>query len=117
MLEFRGLVCTTPSDLSVVEADPLTGRVRPEDVVSALRPSTRLVSVVLANNETGVIQPVGEVVKMVREREQGRRIFVHTDAAQVRGLVESLGVCIELSVVFRLLARSQWMPRSWEWTI
>lgn len=68
-----------------MEADPSTGQVRPEDVVSSLRPTTKLVSLVLANNETGVIQPVGEVVRLVREWEgKEKTIYIHTDAAQVR---------------------------------
>ena len=75
------------SDLTVVEADPSSGQVRPEDIVSSLRPSTKLVSLVLANNETGVIQPVMEVVRVIREWEgrekRGRTVFIHTDAAQV----------------------------------
>ena len=60
----------------------------PDDVVLALGPDTRLVSLMLANNETGIIQPVGGVVKAVREWEgqgsQRQRVLVHTDAAQVK---------------------------------
>ena len=53
--------------------------------VSALRDlltdATRLVSVMLANNETGVIQPVAEVAAICRER----RVLCHTDAVQMVG--------------------------------
>ena len=82
--------CVLCLDLTIVEADPQTGQVRAEDVVSALRPTSKLVSLVLANNETGVLQPVREVVRLVREwqgKGEGRTVFVHTDAAQVRNLV------------------------------
>ena len=83
-----------PTDVTTVPADPLTGEVRPKDIVLALRANTRLVSVMLANNETGIIQPVRGVVDAVRawEQQQGamqggkqqQRVLVHTDAAQVR---------------------------------
>lgn len=57
-----------------------------------LRPDTRLVSVMLANNESGVLQPVDEVVS----RCAPRGILVHTDAVQVAGKLpidfHSLGV-------------------------
>ena len=77
------------SDLSIVCADPKTGKVHPDDVVSLLRPTTRLVSVMLAQNETGVVQPVRELVAAIRQWEAqgkggGGRVYVHTDAAQVR---------------------------------
>lgn len=49
-----------------------------------LRPTTRLVSVMLANNETGVIQPVAEIAR----RCAARGVPVHTDATQAVGKVE-----------------------------
>lgn len=57
------------------------GRVRAEAVAAAVNERTVLVSVMLANNETGAIQPVREIV----ERLQGHRPLVHTDAAQACG--------------------------------
>jgi cysteine desulfurase len=61
-----------------------TGAVCAEDVRAALRPQTRLVSVMLANNETGVIQPVAEISRIVSEANVGREreILLHTDAVQ-----------------------------------
>lgn len=76
--------------MTVVPADPRSGKVCPDDIVLALRPNTRLVSLMLANNETGILQPVKAVVEGVRVWEQRReveaqqRVLVHTDAAQVR---------------------------------
>ena len=63
------------------------GVVRVEDVRAALRPDTVLVTVMLANNEIGTIQPVGEIGALVRaERERGRRhLRLHTDAVQAAG--------------------------------
>ena len=37
-----------------------------EDVRRALRPETKLISIILANNETGVLQPVNEIGKIAR---------------------------------------------------
>ena len=69
-----------------------TGEVRAERVIEALRPDTRLVAMMLANNETGVIQPVAEVARVCRERG----ILIHSDAVQAAGKididVEALGV-------------------------
>ena len=75
-------------DASIVDCNPSTGAVEPEAIKEVLRPTTVLVSVMLANNETGVIQPVREIVEAVRrwEEEHGtkqQRVLVHTDAAQV----------------------------------
>ncbi|MFV0260369.1 MAG: cysteine desulfurase family protein [Acidimicrobiales bacterium] len=49
-------------------------------LVAALDPEVSIVSVMLANNETGMIQPVGRVVELVREHAP--RALVHTDAVQ-----------------------------------
>ena len=73
------------TELTEVGAASDSGTVPAQSVLEAVRPNTVLVSVMLANNETGVVQPVGEVVEGLRRAEKGRRIFVHTDAAQARG--------------------------------
>jgi len=57
------------------------GRVAVADVVALCTDSTRLVSVMLANNELGTIQPVAEIAKAL----QGRPIWLHTDATQAPG--------------------------------
>jgi cysteine desulfurase len=76
-----------------VEVDRF-GRVDPEAVVAAVRPETTLVSVQLANNEVGTIQPVREIAD--RLRASGRRAVLHTDACQAVGAlpidVDALGV-------------------------
>lgn len=52
-----------------------------EALVDAEAESLAVVSVMAANNETGVIQPVRDVVRLVRERA-GNRVLVHADAVQ-----------------------------------
>ncbi len=69
-----------------------TGRVDPDDVRKAISADTTLISVMLANNETGTLQPVTEISAIAREHG----IPLHTDAAQavgkIRVNVEQLGV-------------------------
>ncbi len=60
------------------------GLVDPDDVKRALRPSTILVSVMLANNEIGTVQPIAEIGKITRERG----VLLHTDAVQGAGKVD-----------------------------
>jgi cysteine desulfurase len=54
------------------------GLVNPADVEAAIRPDTILISVMYANNEVGVIQPIAEIGALARERG----ILFHTDAVQ-----------------------------------
>jgi cysteine desulfurase len=89
-MEQRGWVVTT---LPVYE----DGIIRLEDVRSAMRPDTVLISVMMANNEIGTMQPISEIGELVRkERERGQRqLWFHTDAVQAAGRipinVDSLG--------------------------
>ena len=64
---------------------PVDGRgmVDPDDVRRALRPTTRLVTIMMANNETGVLQPVEEIGKVATEAD----VYFHTDAVQAAGKV------------------------------
>ena len=61
-----------------------SGLIDPMDIRRAIRPETRLISVMLANNETGVIQPVEEIGKIAAESG----IFFHIDAVQGAGKIE-----------------------------
>ena len=67
------------------------GIVRAEAVAAAVRSDTTVVSVMLANNEIGTLQPVAEIARLVKERaaSEGRAIAVHTDAVQAAGAVQS----------------------------
>ena len=57
------------------------GVVRPEELVSAIRPDTCLVTVMYANNEIGTIQPIAEIGRICREKG----VLFHTDAVQAAG--------------------------------
>ena len=62
---------------------PVDGQalVSPDDVKRALRPNTRLISIMMANNETGVLQPVSELGAIASEAD----VYFHTDAVQAAG--------------------------------
>ena len=78
---------------------PVDGRgiVNPDDVRRALRSNTKLVTIMYANNETGVIQPVEEFGKICAEAD----VYFHTDAVQAASKipidVKSIG-CDLLSI-------------------
>jgi cysteine desulfurase len=68
-----------------VTSVPVDGRgvVDPEDVRRALRPETKIVTIMMANNETGVLQPVEEIGKVAAEAD----VYFHTDGVQAAGKV------------------------------
>ncbi|MGB9071846.1 MAG: cysteine desulfurase family protein [Terriglobales bacterium] len=68
-----------------VTSVPVDGRglVDPDDVKRALRPSTKLISIMTANNETGALQPVEAIGKLAAEAD----VYFHTDAVQAAGKV------------------------------
>jgi len=78
---------------------PVDGRglVDPDDVKCALRTNTKLISIMMANNETGVLQAVEEIGKIAAEAD----VYFHTDAVQAAGKiaidVKSIG-CHALSI-------------------
>jgi len=72
----------TGCELTYVPVDG-RGLVDPGDVRRALRPDTKLISIMLANNETGVLQPVDEIGKIAAEAD----VYFHTDAVQAAGKV------------------------------
>ena len=57
------------------------GLISVDDVMAALQPNTKLVSIILADNEIGTIQPIAEIGKLLRARE----VIFHTDAVQAAG--------------------------------
>ncbi|HSE49865.1 MAG TPA: cysteine desulfurase family protein [Terriglobales bacterium] len=57
--------------------------VDPDDVRKALRPNTKLISIMYANNETGSIQPVEEIGKIAGEAD----VWFHTDGVQAAGKI------------------------------
>jgi len=64
---------------------PVDGRglVDPGDIRRALRPTTKLLSIMMANNETGVLQPVEEIGRIAAQSD----VYFHTDAVQAAGKV------------------------------
>lgn len=58
-------------------------RINPDDVRRALRPDTKLISLMMANNETGVLQPLEEIGRIAAEAD----VYFHTDAVQAAGKV------------------------------
>ncbi|HWF89999.1 MAG TPA: cysteine desulfurase family protein, partial [Pyrinomonadaceae bacterium] len=63
------------------------GIVRVEDVAAALRADTVLITIMIANNEIGTIQPIAEIGALVREKRAAghRQLTFHTDAVQAAG--------------------------------
>lgn len=57
------------------------GLVDPDDVRQAITPHTVLISIMMANNEIGVLAPIAEIGQIARDHE----VFLHTDAAQAVG--------------------------------
>jgi cysteine desulfurase len=69
-------------NVTIVQVDQF-GRVDPQAVARALRDDTALVSIMLANNEIGTLQPVAEIAALARSHG----VIVHTDAAQAAGKI------------------------------
>jgi len=70
-------------DLTFLDVDNC-GIVNPEDVEQAIRPDTVLVTIMMANNEIGTIQPVEEISRICREK----KVLFHTDAVQALGSLD-----------------------------
>ena len=69
---------------TIFVAPNASGLIDPADILRAIRPETRLISVMLANNETGVLQPVEEIGKIAADTG----VFFHIDAVQGAGKVK-----------------------------
>ncbi|XP_038061039.1 selenocysteine lyase-like [Patiria miniata] len=100
-LVLQHLVDERQAVVTFVPASKLTGHVEVSDIIAALRPTTCLVTIMHANNETGIIQPISEICRSIRavKRDPKRelpQVLLHNDAAQTIGKidvnVEELGV-------------------------
>ena len=60
------------------------GLIDPVDIEKNINKNTLLVSIMIANNETGVIQPIREIGKICKEKN----VLFHTDAAQAVGKIQ-----------------------------
>ena len=76
-------------DVTYVPVDEY-GIVDPQSIARAITDETVLVSVMMANNEIGTIQPVAEIARIVKAEAQRRRrtIVMHTDAVQAAGFLD-----------------------------
>jgi len=70
------------AEVTVLPVDG-NSRIDPADVRRALRPNTKLISIMMANNETGVLQPVEEIGKIAHEAG----VYFHVDAVQAAAKV------------------------------
>ncbi len=73
------------------------GRIDLEALEASLDGSVSLVSVMLANNETGVIQPLAEVVELVRRKAP--RALIHTDAVQALSWVDVAELAADVDLI------------------
>lgn len=87
----KALQRTGKAEVTILPVD-CHGMVDPDDVRRAITERTILVSVMLANNEVGTIQPIDEIAKIAKQRG----VLFHTDAAQALGKipidVEAMGI-------------------------
>ena len=72
------------ADVTVLPVDEF-GQVSPRSVAEAMTPQTVLVSVMLANNEIGTVNPVAEIAEAVRDANP--RTLIHCDAVQAAGKI------------------------------
>jgi len=80
--------------VTYLEIDPL-GRINLDNLKSSIHDDTVLLSLMLANNETGVIFPVKEAASIARERG----VIVHTDAVQAVGKIEVDVQCLGVDLL------------------
>lgn len=80
--------------VNIITADE-NGYISPESVVRAIDDSVTLVSVALANNEIGVIQPIADIAKKINQIREDRKargiklaLYLHCDASQGAGLID-----------------------------
>jgi cysteine desulfurase len=78
----KHLVQTKRCEVTFIPVDG-RGLIDPNDVKRAIRPNTKLVTIMFANNETGVLQRVAEIGKIAAEAD----VYFHTDAVQAAGKV------------------------------
>ncbi len=74
--------CTEAGNFTAVRVS-LDGLVDPDDVRRALRPDTRLVSIMHANNELGAVQPIAEIARLAHEAGA----LMHSDGVQAVGKI------------------------------
>ncbi|TXL83698.1 cysteine desulfurase family protein [Streptomyces sp. IB2014 016-6] len=91
VLESAAMARELGAEVTVLRPDS-RGWIDPDDVRKALRPNTVLVSVMHANNETGVLQPVADIADIAHQAG----VLMHTDAVQTAGKVSLTGIGADL---------------------
>ena len=88
------LACAKKHSHSIIDADK-RGLVLADSIKSAIRPDTQLVSVALANNELGTIQPLRDIAQVIKSEREARLIrgdktpiYLHSDASQGVGQID-----------------------------
>ena len=88
------LACASQHENTIIEVDA-KGLVSVDSIQAAIRPETELVSVGLANNEIGTIQPIRDIAEVVRKESDSRlksgnkrQIYLHCDASQCPGQLD-----------------------------
>ena len=67
-------------DVDIINVDQ-SGRINPKDIKDKIREDTLLLSIMGVNNETGIIQPISEIIEIIKEHN----CYFHVDAAQMYG--------------------------------
>jgi len=67
-------------EVDIINVDK-SGRVNPKDIKHKMREDTLLISIMGVNNETGVIQPISEIIEIIKDHD----CYFHVDAAQMYG--------------------------------
>ena len=67
-------------EVDIINVDK-SGRVNPKDIKDKLREDTLLISIMAVNNETGIIQPISEIIEIIQDHD----CYFHIDAAQMYG--------------------------------
>ncbi|PAV60333.1 hypothetical protein WR25_15441 [Diploscapter pachys] len=77
-------------ELTVISPDPKTGKIDSKSISDAVKSNTVLVTVQLVNNETGLVQPLTDISRAVRETAKRRDVHlaIHSDVAQAIGRLD-----------------------------
>src|SRR3990167_1604583 len=88
------LAATRQHDHTLVDCDE-RGRIDPQSIRAAIKDDTMLVSIALANNELGTLQPLRDIAEVLRSEREARRvrgnttpIYLHSDASQGVGQLD-----------------------------
>ena len=96
-------------DLTILSVNRL-GQVSPDELASALRPETAIVTIMHANNETGTVQPIRKLVDVLRASPTNCGALFHTDASQTLGKINVDVSCLGVDLL-TLAAHKLYAPK------